>query len=86
MSVGGATLVARTQSATVTPLHSGGALIAGGYDENGNVLSSAELYQDPGVTGIIHPKYVVVGVTYAPPGPQSYVDYTNSVTVGTNQP
>lgn len=32
--------------------------------------------------GFINPKYVVVGVTYAPPGPSSYVQYTNATTVG----
>ena len=32
----------------------------------------------PGVQGYINPKYVVVGVTYAPPGHSSYVTYTNS--------
>lgn len=29
-------------------------------------------------SGYINPKYVILGVTYAPPGPSSYVDYTNS--------
>lgn len=31
----------------------------------------------------IHPKYVIVGVTYAPPGPSSYVQYTQSNLFGT---
>src|ERR1700680_1502518 len=30
------------------------------------------------VPGYVNPKYVTLGVTYAPPGPQSFVDYTNS--------
>jgi hypothetical protein len=34
------------------------------------------------VTGFINPKYLVVGVTYAPPGPSSNVTYTNSTLVG----
>jgi VCBS repeat-containing protein len=34
------------------------------------------------VTSIINPKYIIVGVTYAPPGAQSNVTYTNSVLVG----
>jgi hypothetical protein len=34
------------------------------------------------VTGYIHPKYTIVGVTYAPPGPSSYVQYSDSTTVG----
>jgi hypothetical protein len=35
----------------------------------------------PLTAGYINPKYVVVGVVYAPPGSQSYVNYTNSTTV-----
>jgi hypothetical protein len=35
------------------------------------------------VQGYINPKYVVVGVTYAPPGPNSFVSYTNSKGVAT---
>jgi hypothetical protein len=34
------------------------------------------------VKGFINPKYVVLGVTYAPPGPNSNVTYTNSALVG----
>src|SRR5579863_1586853 len=38
----------------------------------------------PSVAGYIDPKFVVVGVTYAPPGPSAntYVSYTNSALVG----
>jgi hypothetical protein len=36
-----------------------------------------------GVQGYIDPKYIVLGVTYAPPGPQSSVTYTNSQAVAT---
>ena len=36
------------------------------------------------VTGSILPKYVVLAVTYAPPGSQSNVNYTNSTMVGTS--
>ncbi|MHB8302400.1 MAG: hypothetical protein ACYDC6_06110 [Acidobacteriaceae bacterium] len=32
--------------------------------------------------GYINPKYVVVGVIYAPPGTQSYVKYTDTASVG----
>jgi hypothetical protein len=35
-----------------------------------------------GATGFVNPKYVVVGVTYAPPGPSSSVTYTDSTLVG----
>jgi hypothetical protein len=34
------------------------------------------------VSGFINPKYVVVGVTYAPPGTGSTVTYTNTTSVG----
>jgi len=34
------------------------------------------------ITGYINPKYVVLGVTYAPPGPSSNVNYSNSTLVG----
>jgi hypothetical protein len=37
---------------------------------------------NPNVTGFVNPKYVIVGVTYAPPGPSSNVTYTNSTFVG----
>lgn len=33
-------------------------------------------------TGYIDPKYIVVGVTYAPPGPSSTVSYTSSLYLG----
>ena len=79
------TLSVHDGSASVTALQSGELLIAGGVGAGLNSATGvAELYGDAGVTGIIHPKYIVVGVTYAPPGPQSYVSYTNSTTIGTN--
>ncbi len=37
------------------------------------------------LTGYVDPKYVVVGVTYAPPGPASFVQYQASTTVGTTK-
>jgi hypothetical protein len=36
-----------------------------------------------GVQGLLYPKYVVVGVTYAPPGINSTVQYTGTTAVGT---
>jgi hypothetical protein len=39
---------------------------------------------DASVQGYINPKYMIVGVTYAPPGSQSSVTYTDSVLVGSN--
>jgi hypothetical protein len=35
------------------------------------------------LVGYVNPKFYVVGVTYAPPGPVNNVDYTNSNLVGT---
>jgi hypothetical protein len=35
-------------------------------------------------SGYVNPKYIILGVTYAPPGSQSFVQYTDSTTVGTN--
>jgi len=39
--------------------------------------------KDAVVQGFINPKYIIVGVTYAPPGPQSNVSYADSTMVGT---
>jgi hypothetical protein len=35
-------------------------------------------------SGYVNPKYIVLGVTYAPPGSQSFVQYADSTTLGTN--
>jgi len=56
-------------------------LVAGG-EGSSSTLSSAEIYTGLAVTGIINPKYVILGVIYAPPGPQSNVEYTSSTFVG----
>jgi hypothetical protein len=37
------------------------------------------------VQGYVNPKYIVVGVTYAPPGPASFVQYQKSQFVGTTE-
>lgn len=34
-----------------------------------------------GYSGYVNPKYIILGVTYAPPGPSSSVSYTNATTV-----
>jgi len=34
------------------------------------------------LSGYLNPKYVILGVTYAPPGPQSFVQYADSTTLG----
>ena len=36
---------------------------------------------NPSVSGYINPKYLIVGVTYAPPGASSYVQYCDNTTV-----
>jgi hypothetical protein len=36
------------------------------------------------ISGFINPKFVILGVTYAPPGNQSFVQYANSSTQGTS--
>ena len=33
------------------------------------------------VPGYVNPKFAVLGVTYAPPGPQSFVEYSNSTLI-----
>src|SRR5579875_1171194 len=48
----------------------------------GDPYGSGSLAEASTVSGYINPKYVVVSVAYAPPGPSSYVDYTNSTLVG----
>jgi hypothetical protein len=34
-----------------------------------------------GYSGYVNPKYIILGVTYAPPGPSSFVNYSNSTLV-----
>ena len=65
-----------------TLLNNGTVLIAGGESKYGTYLSSAEVYDSGVVMGFVNPKFVIVGVTYAPPGPSSNVTYTNSTFVG----
>jgi hypothetical protein len=42
---------------------------------------TAQLNVTVTVPGYVNPKFAVLGVTYAPPGPQSFVQYTNSTLV-----
>lgn len=44
--------------------------------------SSAAL-QCAGISGYVGPKYLVVGITYVPPGPSSFVEYSTSSSFGT---
>jgi hypothetical protein len=48
------------------------------------VTSGSAVLACTGVQGYVNPKYVVVGVTYAPPGPSTntFVNYVNSTYVG----
>jgi hypothetical protein len=78
---------ARYFAATIL-LPNGKVLAAGGMNySSGNYtqLSSAEIYSlnNSYITGFVNPKYIVLGVTYAPPGPSSYVSYANTTTLGT---
>jgi hypothetical protein len=83
-SLTGSMITARSQDAAVL-LSNGMVLVEGGTGSGWAILSSSELYNSVGVTGYINPKFLVVGVVYAPPGPSSntWVSYTNSTTLGT---
>ena len=74
---------------TATLLGNGQVLIAGGSGGacgrggcSFSLVGPGELYSAPGIMGYFNPKYVVVGVTYAPPGSSSTVTYGGSTTVG----
>jgi sugar lactone lactonase YvrE len=73
----------------------GGAATSAGLDEPlgvavdaGNNIYIADTFDyrirvvGGGNVGFINPKYIVVGVTYAPPGTSSSVAYTNTTSVG----
>jgi len=51
-------------------------------DMNGPRDPSFSAYGSSSVSGFVNPKYVVLGVTYAPPGSLSKVIYSNSTTLG----
>jgi len=70
---------------SATLLTNGMVLTAGGCTGGGTCLASADLYNGPApVYGYVSPKYLVIGVQYAPPGSHSNVTYTNSTTTGTS--
>jgi hypothetical protein len=46
------------------------------------MTSTSAQAQFTGTQGFVNPKYVVVGVTYAPPGTNSNVSYENTISVG----
>jgi hypothetical protein len=66
-------------SPTATLLVGGAVLVAGGYSAS-SPLASSENY----LSGMVYPKYVVLGVTYAPPGSASNVNYTNTTAFGSS--
>jgi hypothetical protein len=70
--------------AAAAALSDGTVLVVGGLASSGwKALSSAEIYKGvPIVSGFVNPKFVIVGLTYAPPGPSSNVTYTGSTLVG----
>ena len=55
-------------------------VIVGSYGDAGG--NQHGFFYAIGVQGYINPKYTIVGITYAPPGSQSSVTYTNSTLVG----
>lgn len=83
-SVTGSTSVTLSYGFTATKLDGGEVLVAGGAYYGNSGVATAELYT-AAETGYIDPKFIVVGVTYAPPGPSSstWVSYGNSTTIGT---
>lgn len=68
---------------TATPLSGTTVLVAGGETSSNGAISTAEIYSYALGSGTINPKYVVLGVVYAPPGAASNVSYSNSILVGT---
>ena len=68
---------------TTTVLANGNVLTTGGEGTSTAALASAELYsQNNTITSVINPKYLIMGITYAPPGPLSSISYTNTNFVG----
>jgi hypothetical protein len=50
----------------------------------GAISAAANVEPNTTQSGYINPKYVVLGVTYAPPGNQSFVQYADSTMIGTS--
>jgi hypothetical protein len=67
---------------TVMPFSGSGGNYSITFFGNGGGGGSATI-ATIGYSGYINPKYVVVGLTYAPPGPTSSVNYSSSTTVST---
>jgi hypothetical protein len=68
---------------TAALLQNGQVLVSGGCNGSNGCFSSEQLFNpEAGTTGFLNPKYLILGVTYAPPGPMSNVQYTDSTFVG----
>jgi uncharacterized membrane protein len=65
------------QLTTSTALPGGNVLAIGGGPTNAEVYSLNET-----MTSVINPKYLIMGITYAPPGPSSSISYTDTNYVG----
>lgn len=48
----------------------------------GNASISSSNCASTAVQGFVNPKFVIVGVTYAPPGPSSSITYTGTTSIG----
>ena len=59
---------------TSVSLDGGGYLVQ--FTPGGNGIFGSAVLQTP--VGYLNPKYVILGVTYAPPGPSSFVQYTTT--------
>jgi len=64
-------------------LSDGSILVASGLT-NGVYTPTAEVYTYPFTSGALNPKYIVLGVIYAPPGAKSSVTYGQTTALGTS--
>ncbi|MBZ5694138.1 MAG: hypothetical protein LAN36_02125 [Acidobacteriia bacterium] len=67
---------------TATLLNDGSVLVAGGENTSSSALSSAEVFSFP--SGSLDLKYVILAVTYAPPGQRSTATYGSTTMMGTS--
>jgi hypothetical protein len=68
---------------TAALLNDGTVLVSGGCNGGNGCFSTQQLFHpETGTAGFVNPRYIILGVTYAPPGPQSSVQYSTSTFVG----